>query len=131
MPPQIPRGIEVLVKKAAVDPAFRELLMAKRAAAADEIGLVLEPAEAAMLTAIPGEQLESIIANTHVEPRIRWAFIGTIAAVMLVAVGTVNYVMHENGPRGSAGNRPPVDFNKSATSQPTQPASHPQSQETK
>ena len=31
---RVPRGIEVLLKKASVDPAFRELLLAKRSAAA-------------------------------------------------------------------------------------------------
>jgi hypothetical protein len=64
----VPRGIEVLVKKAAVDPAFRELLLARRAEAASEIGLALEPAEAAMLDAIPAAQLEAIIARTTVDP---------------------------------------------------------------
>ena len=37
----IPRGIEVLVKKAAVDPAFRTLLLERRGQAAEAIGLVL------------------------------------------------------------------------------------------
>src|SRR4030042_1117067 len=49
----IPRGIEVLIKKAAVDPEFRAVLLEKRAAAADEIGLVLDPAEGLMLPAAP------------------------------------------------------------------------------
>ena len=40
----IPRGIEVLVKKAAVDPQFRRLLLEKRGEAAKEIGLALDPA---------------------------------------------------------------------------------------
>ena len=42
----IPRGIEVLVKKASVDPAFKSLLMSVRSKAADEIGLALDAAEA-------------------------------------------------------------------------------------
>jgi len=43
----IPRGIEVLIKKAAVDPEFRSLLIEKRDAAAREIGLALDPASSA------------------------------------------------------------------------------------
>jgi hypothetical protein len=84
---QVPRGIEVLVKKASVDPAFKAILLERRAAAADEIGLQLQPAEAAMLAAIPREQLETIIANTNVPEEHRRVFFGRVAAAMLAAVG--------------------------------------------
>ena len=83
----IPRGIEVLIKKAAVDPEFRTVLLEKRAAAADEIGLVLDPAEAMMLKAAPAAQLDAIIAQTRVHPSVLPAFLGRAAAVMLVALG--------------------------------------------
>lgn len=83
----IPRGIEVLVKKAAVDPQFRTLLLTARAAAADEIGLTLQPEEAQLLSLVPATQLEAIIARTKVDPSKRAAFLGRAAAVMLVALG--------------------------------------------
>lgn len=83
----IPRGIEVLIKKAAVDPAFRRLLLETRDEAAREIDLVLEPAEALMLRAAPREQLQAIIDRTRVHPKLRSAFLGRAAAVMLVALG--------------------------------------------
>jgi len=83
----IPRGIEVLVKKASVDAEFRALLLEKRGEAAREIGLELEPAEAAMLGAVPAVQLEAIIAQTTVSPMSRAAFLGRAAAVMLAALG--------------------------------------------
>ena len=83
----IPRGIEVLVKKAAVDPDFKQVLMAKRADAAYEINLKLEPAEIAMLNAVPPAQLDTIIANTEVADLSRAAFLGRAAAVMLAALG--------------------------------------------
>lgn len=82
-----PRGIEVLVKKAAVDPSFKALLLAKRAQAAESIGLRLDPTEAAMLTAIPEAQLSAIISGTKVAPGIKKAFMGYAAAVMLAALG--------------------------------------------
>jgi hypothetical protein len=86
---EIPRGIEVLVKKAAVDPEFKALLLAERSGAADAIGLELSEAEAAMLDGVPATQLEAIIANTTVSPKMRPAFMGRAAAVMLAALGVV------------------------------------------
>ena len=83
----IPRGIEVLIKKAAVDPGFKTLLLAKRDGAAKAIDLTLEAAEAMMLKATPRAQLEAIIAQTSVHPSVLPAFLGRAAAVMLVALG--------------------------------------------
>jgi hypothetical protein len=82
----VPRGVEVLVKKAAVDPTFKKILLEKRAAAAETIALKLEPAEAAMLDAAPLPQLEAIVANTKVSPKLRPAFLGYAAGVMLAAL---------------------------------------------
>ena len=82
----IPRGIDVLVKKAAVDPEFRALLLSDRARAADAIGLQLDPAEAAMLAAVPAGQLETIIDRTSVPVEQRRAFLGKAAAAMLAAL---------------------------------------------
>jgi hypothetical protein len=83
----VPRGIEVLVKKAAVDPEFHRLLLDRRSKAADAIGLVLQSAEAAMLDVVPRAQLEAIIARTTVHPSQLPAFLGYAAGVMLVALG--------------------------------------------
>ncbi|MCE5276433.1 MAG: hypothetical protein ABFD92_19060 [Planctomycetaceae bacterium] len=83
----IPRGIEVLVKKASVDPAFRKRLLEARAAAAGDIGLKLTETEAAMLAIIPQPQLEAIINNTRVDPSNIAAFLGKAAAAMLLALG--------------------------------------------
>jgi acyl carrier protein len=85
----IPRGIEVLVKKAAIDAEFKALLLARRAAAAQEIGLTLQPAEAMMLAVAPAEQLEAIIARTSVPCEHRRAFLGQAAAAMLAALSVV------------------------------------------
>ena len=82
----IPRGVEVLVKKAAVDPAFKKMLLEKRAGAAEAIALGLEPAEAAMLEAVPEAQLEAIVAHTRVAPKFRPAFLGYAAGAMLAAL---------------------------------------------
>ena len=83
----IPRGIEVLLRKAAVDPAFKELLLRERGGAAATIGLKLEPSEALMLTAAPAAQLEAVITQTSVPQEHRRAFLGQAAAAMLAALG--------------------------------------------
>jgi hypothetical protein len=83
----IPRGIEVLVKKASVDSEFRALLVERRADAAREIELDLDPAEESMLASIPREQLERIIDRTTVKPESRRVFLGRAAALMLAALG--------------------------------------------
>ena len=83
----IPRGLEVLLKKAAVDPAFKTLLLAQRAEAAATIGLTLEPSERLMLQSAPADQLETIIARITVPQEHRRAFLGQAAAAMLAALG--------------------------------------------
>jgi hypothetical protein len=92
----IPRGIEILVKKAAVDLLFKQVLLDKRSGAAEMIGLALNPTETAMLDSIPREQLEAIIAGTKVQPGIRSAFLGYTAAVMLAALGCSTPVKQAN-----------------------------------
>ena len=82
----IPRGIEVLIRKASVDPEFRQILLQKRAGAAEKIDLDLTEAEQAMLSNMPAEQLHKIIDNTKVNPEHRKVFLGTTAALMLAAV---------------------------------------------
>ena len=74
----VPRGIEVLVKKAAVDAEFRALLLAQRGRAATSIELELDPAESAMLNAIPHEQLAQIVDQTQVGKELRSAFMGRV-----------------------------------------------------
>ena len=68
MSPRIPQGVEVLVKKASIDAEFKQWLLAERARAAERIGLELQPAETAMLDAVPADQLEAIIAQTMALP---------------------------------------------------------------
>jgi len=97
----IPRGIEILVKKAAVDPKFKELLLSKRAEAADEIGLKLDPAEAMMLQAAPAEQLEVVIDRTVVPREHRRVFLGKAAAAMLAALGLGQAGCQEEAVTGS------------------------------
>jgi hypothetical protein len=83
---EIPRGVEVLVKKASVDPEFRRLLLDKRGEAAREIDLELTDAERSMLLSIPTEQLAKIIDNTKVKPEHRAVFLGAVGKLMLAVL---------------------------------------------
>lgn len=83
----IPRGIEVLIKKASVDAEFRTLLLEKRSEAAAEIDLDLSAAEAATLNAVPRAQIEKIIENAKVPDEQRRVFLGKIGAAMLAFLG--------------------------------------------
>ena len=85
----IPRTIEVLLQKAAVDPEFKQRLLEKRGAAAEELGVVLDPAEKALLTAIPLNQLESVIAHTKVPERTRKLLLAGVATLAALGVYTV------------------------------------------
>jgi hypothetical protein len=89
-PVSIPRGLEVLLKKASVDPEFKELLLVSRAEASAFIGLKLELNEILMLQAAPTDQLEAVIAQTQVPQEHRRAFLGRAAAAMLAALGIVS-----------------------------------------
>ena len=83
----IPPGLEVLLKKASVDPAFKSLLLTRRAEAAAAIDLTLEPSEVLMLQSATVDQLKAVIARTNVPQEHRRAFLGQAAVAMLAAVG--------------------------------------------
>jgi acyl carrier protein len=89
MKPGLPQGIEVLVRKAAVDESFRARLLAARAAAATDIGLELTAAEAAMLAVVPESQLDAIVARVDVPVEHRRAFLGQAATAMLAALAAM------------------------------------------
>jgi hypothetical protein len=92
-PGAIPRGVEVLLKKASVDPEFRRLLLKERGGAARTINLELTEAEREMLAHIPAEQLELIINSTKVKPEHRLVFLGVVGALMLAAlIGGIEYL---------------------------------------
>jgi hypothetical protein len=83
----VPRGMEALIKKAAVDPEFRQMLLEKRADAASEIDLELTDVEAGMLNSIPHAQTEQIVDKTTVPKEHRRVFLGKVGAAMLAVLG--------------------------------------------
>ena len=83
----VPRGIEVLLKKAAIDPQFRELLLNDPKAAAKSIELELTSIEHMMLKIMPADQLAAIIDHTEVPQQQRRVYLGKSAAIMLAVLG--------------------------------------------
>jgi len=117
----VPRGVEILIQKAAVDPEFKALLLEKRSAAAAEIELILQPAEAVMLDSVPAEQLEAIIAGTKVPEKTRRALLGTVTVATLAALGVISFCTPTT--RGIQPDVPPT------TGTDTQPAPEPRDSE--
>ncbi|MEW6348451.1 MAG: Os1348 family NHLP clan protein [Thermodesulfobacteriota bacterium] len=103
----IPVGIQVLVKKAAVDEDFRAALLETRAQAASRIGLELTPAEVATLGSVPREQLEKIIEHTKVPNEQRRVFLGQLGAAMAaLLVSPVKALAEYRSPEPITGERP-------------------------
>ena len=61
--PPVPRGIELLAKRAQANPEFKERLLEQRSAAAEEAGIPLTEAEKAMLDDATVEQLEQTLTT--------------------------------------------------------------------
>jgi hypothetical protein len=122
----ISRGIEILIKKAAVDEDFKLQLLENCAEAAESIGLQLQPAEAMMLAAVPASQLEAIIAQTTVPQEHRRVFLGQVAAAMLAVLGMFTSGCREQvkGIRPEVkGSRPEIDLKEEQQSQEEKPLS--------
>ena len=77
---KIPRGIETLIKRAALDPAFRQRLLDERGQAARALGLKLTMAEAMILISVPRAQLAGMIDRMQVSDAERRALLEQASA---------------------------------------------------
>ncbi|NLI77440.1 MAG: hypothetical protein GX442_13490 [Candidatus Riflebacteria bacterium] len=84
----IPRGMEAMMMKAAVDAAFLGQLLERRSALADELGIALDPAERFMLDRVPAGQLREMARRTPVTEAQRGVLHGGPAAAALLALVT-------------------------------------------
>jgi hypothetical protein len=82
----IPRGMELVLKKAAVDAGFCERLLAERLEAVKDLGLTLDSSEEQMLQTIPVGQLRLIISRTKVPAPQKSVFLGTSVAAMVALI---------------------------------------------
>lgn len=83
----VPVGLQTLLRLAAVDPAFREELVARRAAVAGAASVALTPSERAILAALPDEQLRQMAEQMPPPPSARRAFLRQTAATAVVLLG--------------------------------------------
>jgi hypothetical protein len=83
----IPRGLEILIKKASVDPEFKAELLKKREKFAEELNIQLDASEAAMLACVPVSHLEKMIQATEIPQAQQKMLAGasTAAIVALIA----------------------------------------------
>ncbi|MBI3038800.1 hypothetical protein HYY75_07105 [bacterium] len=88
----IPRGMELLLKRAAVDELFRSELFEKRSKVADDLGIPLDQSERMMLDQIPGNQLSAIIGATKVPDSQKRTLIGASTAAMLALLAQLTFV---------------------------------------
>lgn len=84
----IPRGMEAMMMKAAVDAGFLGQLLERRSALADELGIALDPAERFMLDRVPAGQLKEMARRTPVTESQRGLLHGGPAAAALLALIT-------------------------------------------
>jgi hypothetical protein len=105
---EVPRGLEVLVKKASIDPGFRARLLRERSKASGAISLNLDDTEALILDSLPEKNLEIMIDHAEVPHFQRKAFLGCIAAAMLAAIGLVDTAAEEIVVTGILPDRPGV-----------------------
>ncbi|MCL2347807.1 MAG: hypothetical protein FWC50_06040 [Planctomycetaceae bacterium] len=86
MSQQYPSGLEVLLRKAAVDADFCLLLKKDWKAAAASIMLELGNIEKAIFGSIPMEQLDTIIRQMEVPSSQQQFFLGSDVSVMLAVI---------------------------------------------
>ncbi len=84
----IPRGLELLIKRAAIDSEFRITLLEKREKLIEELQIPLDESEKAMLACVPAEHLEKMIAATEVPTSQKRALrTGSVAAMVALMTG--------------------------------------------
>lgn len=82
---EIPRTLEILVKKASLDPVFLQKLVDERSGLADEHSLPLDTSERYMLDMIPEAQLRTMAAHARV-PESQKSMLKTSSIGALVAL---------------------------------------------
>ena len=129
---EIPRGIQVLLRKASRDAEFRALLLERRAGAAAGAGVALRRVEIAILEDISREQLETLIDDAKgLSPAPDRRKTAAVVAFLVLACALILFVIfrHRIGPAS----RPIPSTIRTADSDrrpggQTQPASGPAAQ---
>ena len=102
-PDGFPRGIEILLKKAKVDPEFQDFLLQDPVAAARGIELDISDNEKKILANTPSETIERMVENTFVPKQHVSTFLNAKTAAMLSLVLASSVVMPAYGDGGQGG----------------------------
>jgi hypothetical protein len=87
-PPPVPTGLQTLVRMAALDAAFLDRLLDRRAEAAAAAGIELSPSERAILAALPRAQIVGMARSIPAPPPGRRQFLaGAAAAAAALLLG--------------------------------------------
>jgi len=79
----IPRGLELLIKRASIDLEFKQELIQKRTRLLEELDITIDATESSMLACVPEEHLSRMIDATEVPPAQRKAIsTGSVAAMI-------------------------------------------------
>jgi hypothetical protein len=101
------RNLEVILKKAAVDEAFRENLVRSRSGALEGHELKLDDSEKALLDSVPEEQLRQMIRLTPVNDRERGLLGRAVLTAGVVTAVALGVMITVGSPLiGSLGSRP-------------------------
>ena len=92
-PDGFPRGIEILLKKAKVDPEFRDFLLQDPVAAAQGIGLDISDNEKRILENTPRDTIGKMVETTFVPKQHVSTFLNAKTAAMLSLVLTSSVIM--------------------------------------
>jgi hypothetical protein len=121
--PPVPTGLQTLVRMAALDAAFLDQLLDRRADAAAAAGIELSPSERAILAALPREQLIGMARSVPAPPPDRRQFLaGAAAAAAALLLGSA---CGEHRPVGKPVPQPPDAAPPPDASPPRPAESHP------
>ena len=131
---EIPRGIQVLLRKASKDREFRALLLERRAGAAASAGVELQRVEIAILEDVSREQLDTLIDDAKgLRPAADRPRIAAVVAFALLVCALVLFLIFRSGngraPRRyeSPSTRKAADSDR-LPGERTQPTSRPRAQ---
>jgi hypothetical protein len=85
--PQVPTGMQTLLRLASVDPKFRDEFVQRRDGIAEAAGVALTGSERRILAAVPAGQLMAMIARVPAPAAARRDFLRHTAATAVVLLG--------------------------------------------
>jgi hypothetical protein len=104
---RVPIGIEKVLVRAAADEAFRDGLLGRRKETLDNLGEDLTATERSVLSTIPDDSLNQMIANIDLRRHSRKRFMkGVLTAALITSAATATIIGNECCSTGATGDWP-------------------------